>query len=366
MRLSDEFRAPALVREIANRIQRFAGLSATIMEVCGTHTMSVARFGLKSLLPSRVQLISGPGCPVCVTDQRDIDRYLALGAQPGVTLACFGDMMRVPGSVTSLERLRAQGADVRVVYSPMDAVEMARTESEAEVVFLGVGFETTMPAIALAIKTASAERLRNFSVYCAHKTIPAALRALLASGETNISGLLLPGHVTTIIGSAAYDFIANDFGVTCAVAGFEPVDILLAVEAILTRLEQGEAAIDNTYSRAVRAQANPRAAELIGEVFVPCDALWRGLGRIPGSGVAIAPEYAAHDAARRFEAVLADVPPSKPTTCRCGEVLRGLIRPAECSHFAKTCTPTQPVGPCMVSSEGACAAAYRYECGEQV
>jgi len=361
MRLSDEFRDPALVRDIAHRIQRFAGMQATIMEVCGTHTMAVARFGLKSLLPAGVSLISGPGCPVCVTDQRDIDRYLALGMQPGVTLACFGDMMRVPGSVTSLERLRAQGADVRVVYSPMDAVEIARAESQREVVFFGVGFETTMPAVALAIKVASDERIGNFSVYCAHKTLPAALGVLLSSDEINISGLLLPGHVTTIIGSGAYDFIADKIGVTCAVAGFEPVDILLAVEAILTRLEQATAAIDNAYPRAVRVEPNSRAAELIGEVFVTCDALWRGLGCIPGSGVALAPKYAAHDACERFAAGLADVPPPKPTTCRCGEVLRGLIRPFECPHFGRTCTPTAPVGPCMVSSEGACAAAHRYE-----
>lgn len=361
MKLSDEFRDPALVREIASRLQRFSGMSATIMEVCGTHTMSVARFGLKSLMPEGVRLISGPGCPVCVTDQGDIDCYLALGMQPGVTLACFGDMMRVPGSVTSLERLRAEGADVRVVYSPMDAVEIARAEPDKEVVFFGVGFETTMPAVALAIKVAAEERADNFLVYCAHKTIPEALRALLASNVVNISGLLLPGHVTAIIGSSAYDFIASELGVTCAVAGFEPVDILLAVEAILTRLAHGTPAIDNMYPRAVQTEANPRAAELMAEVFVPCDASWRGLGSIAGSGVTIAHNYAVHDAKKRFQSALADVPPPRPTTCRCGDVLRGVMHPSECLHFGRTCNPTEPIGPCMVSSEGACAAAYRYE-----
>jgi len=361
MRLSDEFRDPALVRELAERIGRFSGMSATIMEVCGTHTMSVARFGLKSLLPPGVSLISGPGCPVCVTDQRDIDAYLAIGALPGVTLACFGDMIRVPGSATSLERLRAEGADVRVVYSPIDAVDTARGDPGRQVVFFGVGFETTIPAIALAVKVAAEGKVSNFLVYCAHKTIPAALRALLATDELRVSGLLLPGHVTTIIGSGAYSFLADQLGVTCAVAGFEPVDILLAVEAILARIEQGTAAIDNAYPRAVRAEPNPRAAELIDEVFVTSDALWRGLGSIPGSGVALAAKYAVHDASLRFADTLAAVPPPKQTTCKCGDVLRGITRPSQCPHFGTTCTPTDPIGPCMVSSEGACAAAYKYE-----
>jgi hydrogenase expression/formation protein HypD len=270
-------------------------------------------------------------------------------------------MLRVPGSQTSLERARAQGADVRVVYSPLDAMELAQQETAKTVVFFGVGFETTMPATAMAIKLAAAEGLNNFLVFCVHKTMPAALRALLAGGEVRVSGLLLPGHVTTIIGVQAYDFIANEFGIAGAVAGFEPLDILLGVESLLRQLSQRGAFIDNVYPRAVQAQANPRAQELLAEVFSPADAVWRGLGLIPGSGAKIQERYAAFDARRRFPQVWAELAPPPPSPCRCGEVLRGVLRPIQCPQFDKGCSPSQPLGPCMVSSEGACAAAFRYE-----
>jgi hydrogenase expression/formation protein HypD len=361
MKFIDEFRDQALVQELTRRLSAFTDNPATIMEVCGTHTMAAARFGLKTLLPPNVKLISGPGCPVCVTAQADIDAFLALGQIPDVVLASFGDMLRVPGSHTSLEGLRAQGATVRVVYSPLDAVEQARQMPEKHVVFFGVGFETTMPASALAIKTAAAYGLDNFSVWCVHKTMPAALQALLASGEVRVSGLLCPGHVTTIIGAEAYDFIPAAFNLPCAVTGFEPIDMLLGIESILRQLSRGEALVDNVYTRAVQIPANPRAQALLAEVFTAEDAEWRGLGVIPGSGAGISPAYAKFDARARFPQIWEELSPPPPSACRCGEVLRGVLRPVECALFAARCTPAKPLGPCMVSSEGACAAAYRYE-----
>ncbi len=361
MKYIDEFRNKDLVQDLARRLAAAAPGPATIMEVCGTHTMAAARFGLKSLLPPGVQLVSGPGCPVCVTAAYDLDAFLALGARPGTVLTSFGDMLRVPGSHGSLEALRAQGAAVRVVYSPLDAVELAKTNPEKEVVFFGVGFETTMPATAVAIKAAADYRLDNFSVLCVHKTMPAALRALLASGEVRVSGLLCPGHVTTIIGAEAYDFIPREFAIPCAVTGFEPVDMLLGIESILRQISTGAASVENVYTRAVQVQPNPRARELLDEVFVAANADWRGLGLIPGSGAAIRAKYARFDARARFPEIWENLAPVPPSACRCGEVLRGVLRPVQCQLFAKACSPSQPVGPCMVSSEGACAAAYRYE-----
>ncbi len=332
---------------------------ARIMEVCGTHTTSAARFGLSSLLPAGVDLVSGPGCPVCVTSQGDIDSFLALGAVPGVILASFGDMLRVPGSFTSLDRLRARGVDVRVVYSPLDALEIARHNATRQVVFFGVGFETTMPATALAIISAAEEDTTNFWVLCVHKTMPAALRALFA-GETDICGLLLPGHVTTIIGADSFAFIPTEFGMPCAVAGFEPLDMLLGVESILNQIRQGEAYVDNVYTRAAGDRPNERAAALLQNVFTPCDGDWRGLGPIPLSAVRISREYARFDARLQFAEVLSASAPVKRSPCRCGDVLRGRIPASQCPFFGKECTPTQPLGPCMVSTEGACAASYQF------
>jgi hydrogenase expression/formation protein HypD len=360
MKFSEEFREKKLVQDLARRLAALAAGPTTLMEVCGTHTMAVARFGLRMLLPEQVRLISGPGCPVCVTAQEDLDGFLALGELPQVTLATFGDMIRVPGSRTSLDRLRAAGAAVRVVYSPFDAVELARQHPRREIVFFGVGFETTMPATALAIQAAAAAGVENFTVLCVHKTMPAALRALLASGEVKVSGLLLPGHVSAIVGAASYDFIPREFGLPCAVTGFEPLDILLGVEALLQQQRDGSPRVANTYRRAVAAQANPRAQEVLAQVFAPADAHWRGLGLIAGSGVRLRSRYAHFDARRRFAELLAQLPPAAATPCQCGEVLRGVLAPADCRLFGRACTPAAPVGPCMVSSEGACAAAYRY------
>lgn len=363
MKYSEEYRDQGLVQKLAHRLRELSPGPATLMEVCGTHTMAVARFGLKSLLPPGIKLVSGPGCPVCVTSQEDIDTFLALGDMPQAILATFGDMMRVPGSLTSLERERAQGTEVRVVYAPLDAVALARAHPDREVIFFGVGFETTMPATALAVKAAAAENLQNFSVFSVHKTMPGALSALLGNGEVKVSGLLLPGHVTTITGPAAYNFIPQEFHLPCAVTGFEPVDILLGVSSLLKQLTEGKPMVDNVYTRAVQAPVNPRAQALLAEVFGPEDAVWRGLGVIPGSGAGLREAYAPFDARRRFADRLAQTPPAKPAACRCGEVLRGTLSPRDCPQFDQTCNPSQPLGPCMVSHEGACAAVYKYERG---
>jgi hydrogenase expression/formation protein HypD len=325
------------------------------MEVCGTHTMAIARAGLRELLPPGLRLVSGPGCPVCVTAMADLDRVIALARVSEITLVTFGDLVRVPASRSSLAVERANGADVRVVYSPHDAVEIAAAETEREVVFAGVGFETTAPTVAAALMEARQRGLVNFSVLSLHKTMPRPLRALLDLGETPISGFLLPGHVSVITGSDCYEFLAREYGVGGVVAGFESHDVLLA---LLLLVRQREPAIEIEYTRAVRRGGNIVAQRLLERVFEPCDADWRGLGVIPGSGLRLRPEFANADAALRFP--VEPGPPLEPAGCRCGEVLRGVIDPSDCALFGRRCTPPDPVGACMVSSEGACAARFRY------
>ena len=336
---------------------RAAGASAglTFMEVCGTHTMAIARYGLRDLLPPVVRLVSGPGCPVCVTAVGDLDRVVALARLPGVTLTTFGDLVRVPASRTSLAAERAAGADVRVVYSARDAVQLAADEPGREVVFVGIGFETTAPTVGAALLEAVQRGLPNFTVLSLHKTMPLPLRALLELGETPVSGFILPGHVSAITGTGCYESLARDFGVAGVVAGFEPYDVL---RALLMLVRQRRPAIEIEYGRAVRPQGNLVAQQLLERVFEPCDADWRGLGVIPGSGLRLRSEFAAFDAARRFSVDPGE--PLEPAGCRCGEVLRGVVDPADCPLFGRRCTPQEPVGACMVSSEGACAARYRY------
>jgi len=342
------------------------------MEVCGTHTVAIARHGLREVLPARVRLISGPGCPVCVTPQEQIDHFIALGRQEGVSLATFGDMVRVPGSVESLERARATGVEVLVVYSPLDAVAAAAGQPERQIVLFGIGFETTAPAVALAIMDARAKGLRNFSVLCAHKLIPPAMMALVAPDRewqeasscptegVKVDGFICPGHVSVIIGSDAYRPVAAR-GRPCVVAGFEAADVLHAVEMLLRQVAQGRSEVGIEYFRAVRPEGNRRAQELMARAFRVVDARWRGLGVIPQSGLALAEEFAEFDAGRRLSVELSE--PKEPAGCRCGDVLRGAIEPPECPLFAETCTPANPVGACMVSSEGACQAWYRYRRG---
>lgn len=327
----------------------------TYMEVCGTHTMVVARYGLRQLLPRGLRLVSGPGCPVCVTAIADLDRVVAIARLSRVTLATFGDLVRVPATGTTLAAERAAGADVRVVYSPLDAVDLAVEHPEREVVLAGIGFETTAPAVAVAILQARDRGLGNFSVISLHKTMPAPMRALLDSGELRIDGFLLPGHVSVITGSHAFQFLAADYGVGGVVAGFEPADVL---QSLLMLARQEEPRVEIAYRRAVQEQGNPAGQAILSQVFAPADAEWRGLGVIPGSGLRLAGEFAAYDADLRFRPPL---PVSEePRGCRCGDVLRGVMDPPECSLFGVRCTPEAPVGACMVSSEGSCAAAYRY------
>lgn len=358
MKHVDEYRDPAMTRELAAQIRRISHTPVRFMELCGTHTMALARHGLHALLPPTVAMISGPGCPVCVTATEEIDRAVKLAQTPGVVVATFGDLVRVPGSHRSLAGERAAGAAVEVVYSPLDAVDLAAKRPGEQVVFLGIGFETTAPTVAAALLTAEKQGLSNFSVLSAHKLLPPALAALLSGPDLGLSGFLCPGHVTTVIGTACYEPVAHEHGLPCVVAGFEPADVLASILMLVKQVEEGRSEVEIQYKRAVHAQGNPAAVALMNQFFEPVDAPWRGLGLIPASGLALREQYAHLDAARRFDVA---VPPAKDHPgCRCGDVLRGLITPPECKLFAGVCNPSAPVGPCMVSAEGTCAAWYRY------
>lgn len=363
MRHIDEYRSPEQVSKLVTAIHALNPPPITVMEVCGTHTMAIARFGIRKLLPPQVRLISGPGCPVCVTPQSDIDAFIGLASRPNTILTTFGDMLRVPGAKSSLEMERAHGADIRIVYSPTDALETARRNPYKETVFFGVGFETTTPGVALVIAAAQREGISNFCVFCAHKTIPAALSALLSDNSPEIDGFLLPGHVSAIIGSRAYEPIAGDFGVACVVSGFESVDILQSILMLIKQVKEGRVEVENQYRRAVTSEGNQSARDAVDAIFEPCDAAWRGIGVIPKSGLKIRQEYAVYDARIRFD-IVSDEQDKKPDGCLCGEILRGNRQPSECDLFGAACTPAKPVGPCMVSSEGACAAWYHY--GENI
>lgn len=352
------FKDPKLARGLIETIHRLAPEHATLMEVCGTHTVAIARNGIRDLMPEGLRLASGPGCPVCVTCNRDIDTVIALARIPNVTIATFGDMTRVPGSTSSLLAEQAVGRSVEIVYSPLDALAFAKAHPEREVVFVGVGFETTTPLVAMAIKRAKAMGLSNFTVFAAHKNMPGALELLVGDPTLELDALILPGHVSTIIGAEPYRFLAEKYGIPGVITGFEPVDVLQGIAMLVRQLHEGRAEIEIAYARGVMPEGNPVALAAIDEVFEICTATWRGLGDIPGSGYRIRDEFANFDAVRRFEP---DVEPTRdPKGCRCGDVLRARIAPNECPLFRTVCTPENPVGPCMVSSEGSCAAYYRY------
>ena len=352
------FKDPKLARGLIETIHRLAPEHATLMEVCGTHTVAIARNGIRDLMPEGLRLASGPGCPVCVTCNRDIDTVIALARIPNVTITTFGDMTRVPGSTSSLLAEQAAGRSVEIVYSPLDALAFAKAHPEREVVFVGVGFETTTPLVAMAIKRARAMGLSNFTVFAAHKNMPGALELLVGDPTLELDALILPGHVSTIIGAEPYRFLAEKYGIPGVITGFEPVDVLQGIAMLVRQLHEGRAEIEIAYARGVMPEGNPVALAAIDEVFETCTATWRGLGDIPGSGYRIRDEFANFDAVRRFEP---DVEPTRdPKGCRCGDVLRARIAPNECPLFHTVCTPENPVGPCMVSSEGSCAAYYRY------
>lgn len=329
-----------------------------LMEVCGTHTMAIAKSGIRELLPPNIKLLSGPGCPVCVTSQGDIDAIIEMVRQQDIILVTFGDMMRVPGTRSSLQAERSQGADVRIAYSPLEALRIARENPAQEVVFLGIGFETTTPAIGITIEQAREEGLANFSVFSLHKLVPPALELIFSNTEVKVDGLICPGHVSAVIGIKPYETLAAQYGKPCVITGFETLDILEGIYMLIRQISNSEAKVENQYRRVVKAEGNPIALQTIGRIFEPIPARWRGLGVIPVSGLALREEYASLDARRKFDIPEMEEIPIKG--CACGEVLTGKITPPQCALFGRACTPLQPVGPCMVSQEGSCAAYYRY------
>ena len=354
----DEYRDANLSRPIIEKINRISTRPIRLMEVCGTHTVSIFRSGIRSILPETITLLSGPGCPVCVTDQREIDTFIELAKREDVIVTTFGDLMRVPGTYSSLQKEKAQGSDIRVVYSTMDAVALAQKHSGKKVVSLGVGFETPAPTIAAAIVTAKQLGLTNFSVSSAHKLVPPALTALASVDNIAVDGFLLPGHVSVIIGLKGYRSFFDTYRIPCVVAGFEPADILHAIAMLVEQIEIGNPQLANAYGRAVADEGNPKALGILNDAFEPVDTCWRGIGMIPSSGLTIREPYAGYDAARQFQI---ELPPSKdPKGCACGDILTGTKLPPECALYKTVCTPMDPVGPCMVSTEGTCAAYYRY------
>ena len=359
MDYTSTFRDPNLCRPLLERLNTVLTQPLRFMEVCGTHTVAIFQSGLRTLLPKYITHLSGPGCPVCVTHDSEIAVFLDLAGKDGVIIATFGDLLRVPGpDKRSLKHAMAGGARVEVVYSSLDALTLARNNPGDTVVFLGIGFETTAPTVAAALQMARREGLKNFTVLCLHKLVPPALRFLLSDADCDVDAFLLPGHVSTILGIAPYRFLAEEFHTPGVVAGFDPADILLALCLMAEQRAAGRYEVVNAYRRAVADEGNPKARAVLEEVFRPSNALWRGIGRIPQSGLILAPNYEDMNAFARFGLNLPEVAPIPG--CRCGKVLTGKMAPPECPLFGKTCTPALPVGPCMVSTEGSCAAYYKY------
>ncbi|MFA6498421.1 MAG: hydrogenase formation protein HypD [Desulfurivibrionaceae bacterium] len=358
MKFVDEYRDPALAGRLLEEIRHTATRPWVIMEICGGHTHAIMKNGLDQLLPAQVELVHGPGCPVCVTPVETIDRAVAIAARPEVIFASFGDMLRVPGSSSSLFMAKSAGADVRMVYSPLEAVALARQNPEREVVFLAVGFETTAPGNAMALLQARREGLTNFSLLASHVLVPPAIRALLSSPSNRVQGYLAPGHVCTIMGWQEYEPLAEEFRVPMVPTGFEPVDILAGLLMVLRQLEAGRHVVENQYGRSVSREGNLAAQRIMLEVFAVSDRAWRGIGVLSASGLVIRDHFAAYDAERKFAVETINVRESE--LCKSGSVLQGLIKPDDCPAFGRECTPEHPLGATMVSGEGACAAYYKY------
>jgi hydrogenase expression/formation protein HypD len=359
MKYLDEYRDKTLVLRLAEEIRRLMPpRPLTFMEVCGGHTMALHKFGLPSLLPEHLRLLSGPGCPVCVTATRYLDQAMAYSRLPDTILTTFGDLIRVPGSHSTLAREKAAGADVRTVYSSLEALELARAHPAKMVIFLGIGFETTAPTSAAAILEAAQHQIDNFALFSAHKVMPPAMTALIDEGVA-LNGYLCPGHVSTITGSAMYAPLVERYGVSCVIAGFEPVDLLQAILMLVQQQVEQRPAVEIQYTRAVKPEGNLKAQQMMDAVFAPRADWWRGLGVLPDSGLGLREVYQHYDAERRL--VVEAPEPVEPAGCICDEILKGLKTPVDCGLFATTCTPASPVGACMVSSEGACAAYYRYQ-----
>lgn len=357
MKYIDEYRDKKLVEAIAGEIHKSSRKPISLMEVCGGHTMSIQRFGIPSLLPPHIRLISGPGCPVCVSSRKFIDQAIAYSRLPDVIITTYGDLIRVPGSTSSLDMEKANGADIRIVLSVMDALDIARKSPWKKTVFLGIGFETTAPASATAVLAAYRENISNFFLFSSHKIMPPAMAALIVEG-VKIDGYIAPGHVSTITGTSIYSDISEKFHLGCVISGFEPVDLMESILMLVNQMEDQKPRVEIQYKRAVRPEGNPKAQEILEEVFDLRDDWWRGLGILPKSGYRIRERYKAHDAE---EMILVDVEPTREDKgCICGEILKGLKDPKQCKLFGTACTPENPVGACMVSHEGACHAYYRY------
>jgi len=353
----DEYRNKEIAQKILRQVKSISKKKINLMEVCGTHTVAIFRNGIRKILPSNINLISGPGCPVCVTPISYIDEIIALSRGEDFIITTFGDMMRVPGSTSTLEKEKTDGADIRIVYSTLDALQIARNNPSKKVVFMGVGFETTSPTIASAILKAQKDEINNFAVLSVAKIMPPAMKALLEGEEVNIDGFICPGHVSAIIGSKPYNFITTQYKVPCVICGFEPLDILQSIYMLVKQVEDGRIEVEIQYERAVKPEGNKIALDKINEVFKVVDSNWRGIGNIPLSGLGIKDKYEQFNA-RKFEVEIEETKESRG--CRCGEVLRGVITPPECPLFKKICTPEDPKGACMVSTEGTCAAYYKY------
>jgi len=352
------YRDPEILEKLAKKIGDYKGRKINIMEVCGTHTMAISRYGIRSLLPESINLISGPGCPVCVTPVFFINAAINLSSRKDTIITTFGDLMRVPGSESNLLQQKALGRDVRVVYSPLDSIKIAKQNKDKNVVFLSVGFETTTPISALTVLNAKDEGLKNFSVLSANKTVPVALEVLAMDEDIGIDGYLYPGHVSAIIGTGIYEELARKHRIPGVVAGFEPLDILNGIIRLSENINQNNIVVENAYQRAVSKEGNPIAVSKMYEVYEPCDSVWRGIGNLPMSGLKIRDEYKEFDAWKVFE--LEQKVMEEPKGCLCGEILKGKKKPSDCLLFGKACVPESPVGACMVSSEGTCAAYYKY------
>jgi hydrogenase expression/formation protein HypD len=359
MKFIDEYRRSDVALRLAEQIARLTDMPLKLMEVCGGHTHTIFKYGIEDLLPRNIEMIHGPGCPVCVIPLGRVDDSISIAMQPGVIFTTFGDMMRVPGSKTSLLDAKAAGADVRMVYSPLDALAIARKSPDRHVVFLALGFETTAPSTAMTVLQAAKDKVENFSVFCNHIMIVPALKAMLDSPDLKLDGFVGPGHVSTVIGTRCYEFVPAEYGKPLVVSGFEPLDVLQSVFMIVRQIMDGRAEIENQYSRVVLRDGNTKALEAIFEVFEPRDYFeWRGLGSISRSGMKLSRKYAAFDAELKF--AVPGLRVADPKACQCGEILKGVKKPWECKVFGTACTPETPIGSCMVSSEGACAAYYNF------
>ncbi len=358
MKFADEYRDPELGKKLLERIHRQSTRPAKLMEFCGGHTVAIFKHGIRQLLPPTIEMLSGPGCPVCVTATADLDKAIAMARLPNVIITSFGDMLRIPGSYSSLQKAKAEGSDVRIVYSTQDALAIARDNTNKSVIFIGIGFETTAPTIAASILQAEQENINNYYVLSLHKLCPPIMKSLLNREEINLDGIIAPGHVSSIIGAYPYQFIPNDYNIACAISGFEPLDILLCIDMLVSQIESGDYKVEIAYRRGVKPEGNKQAVQLMETVFEVGDANWRGIGAVPASGLKIKPGYEQFNAESKFD--VDPGPAHEPEGCICGSILRGVSTPLECKLFRNSCTPEHPVGPCMVSAEGSCATYYHY------